>query len=54
MNYGFYRNSSARSTFTAGNTAYTTDQQQSLFQVPLGVSLRYRFFYALLVTLSGY
>lgn len=33
-----------RTTFTIGNTAYTTDQQHSLFQVPLGVSLRYRFF----------
>lgn len=33
-----------RYTFTTGNIAYTTDQQHSLFQVPLGISLRYRFF----------
>lgn len=33
-----------RTTFITGNTAYTTDQQHSLFQVPLGVSLRYRLF----------
>lgn len=43
VNYHTNRAYIPRTTFTVGNTAYTTDQQHSLFQVPLGVSLRYRF-----------